>query len=102
MPQVMQSGHGIGQPGAGQEEGAPKPPPGFSHAAAEFARPVRSTQNHCPFDVKFMCACTETQYLPGPRTAGAVSVTWKTPELFTQGWGVALLTGVPGGVAEFR
>jgi hypothetical protein len=54
MPQIWQVGQGFWQPGAGHDAGGGLPPPGFSHAAGEFACPVRSTQNHCPFEMKFM------------------------------------------------
>jgi hypothetical protein len=44
--------------------GHAKPPPGFSNAAPLFDCTVRSVHPHCPFGVKFMFACTDTQYVP--------------------------------------
>jgi hypothetical protein len=44
-----------------------KPPPGLRNAAPLPDCTVRSVHPHCPLGVKFMFACTDTQYVPAVR-----------------------------------
>ena len=44
--------------------GHAKPPPGLRNAAPLFDCTVRSLHPHSPYCVKFMFACTDTQYVP--------------------------------------